>query len=338
MKCLLPLLAIFLPSAVVCGQPAATPRTDEAAKTIERQVQQLSTRRPALAREYLFSVAAMNYVQSRLSSLNYSVRKTDQQPLPKNVEQCLEMKAGICGNHIATFLELAQRLKIRVRPVEFYIHGATPAKNHNHICVEVYYRQQWRFVDVTWGTFFRKPAGPLDELATIAEIQATAISRQWAVTNETDLWYQQWKSSGLDPLEYIDHPQVDTLRGRNGTIRLRPQRPGEAQQQYGPLHQPNFVGRNDANPDYGPIVVQLTGVPVATRSLQVQVLGVADSGQLVVLSGKQRFPIPFSKLQAGQSVVVDLPKRNQQTELTLLVESSRTDKVGYLVYQQITLD
>ena len=65
MKCLLPSLALLLSSAVAYGQPAATPRTDEAAKTIERQVQQLSTRRPALAREYLFSIAAMNYVQSR---------------------------------------------------------------------------------------------------------------------------------------------------------------------------------------------------------------------------------------------------------------------------------
>ena len=338
MKCLPTLLVLLLPSAIVCGQPAATPRTDETAKTIERQVQQLSTRRPALAREYLFSVAAMNYVQSRLSSLNYSVRKTDQQPLPTNVEQCLEMRAGICGNHIAAFLELAQRLKVRARPVEFYIHGPTPTKNHNHICVEVYYRQQWRFVDVTWGTFFRKPNGPLDELATIAEIRTAADSRQWAVTNETDLWYQQWKSTGLDPLEYIDHPEVDTLRGRNGTIRLKPQVAEKGGRQYAPIHQPNFIGRNDAQADYGPILVQLLGVPTATRSMQLKVLGIAGSGQLVVLSGKQRFPVPFSKLRPGQSVVVDLPKRNQQSELTLLVESSRADKVGYLVYQQITLD
>ena len=133
MKSLLTFLTVLLPCTVAPGQSAATPRTDAAAKTIARQIQQLNNRRPALAREYLFSVAAMNYVQSQLSSLNYSVRKTDQQPLPKNVEQCLEMRAGICGNHIATFLELAQRLKVRARPVEFYIHGPTPAKNHNHI-------------------------------------------------------------------------------------------------------------------------------------------------------------------------------------------------------------
>ena len=243
----------------------------------------------------------MNYVQSRLSSLNYSVRKTDQQPLPKNVEQCLEMRAGICGNHIAAFLELAERLKVRARPVEFYIHGPTPAKNHNHICVEVYYREQWRFVDVTWGTFFHKPDGALDELATIAEIRTHDESRQWAVTNETDLWYQQWKSSGLDPLEYIDHPEVDTLRGRNGTIRLKPQAAEKGGRQYTPIHQPNFVGRNDAKADFGSIRVQLLGVPAATNSLAIKVLGVAGSGELVVLSGKQRFLVPFSELKAGES-------------------------------------
>lgn len=337
MKSLLIFLALLLPCTVLPGQPAATPRTDAAAKTIARQIEQLNNRRPALAREYLFSVAAMNYVQSRLSSLNYSVRKTDQQPLPKNVEQCLEMRAGICGNHIAAFLELAELLKVRARPVEFYIHGPTPAKNHNHICVEVYYREQWRFVDVTWGTFFRKPNGSLDELATIAEIRTHKESRQWAITNETDLWYQQWKSSGLDPLEYIDHPEVDTLRGRNGTIRLKPQAAEQRGRLYAPIHQPSFVGRNDAKADFGPILVQLLGVTATARSLQLKVLGIAGSGELVILSGKQRFVVPFSKLKAGQTVTVDLPKRNQETELTLLVESSRTDKVGYVVYQQITL-
>ena len=339
MKCLLPLLGLLmLPVSMTSGQQPATPRTDEAVRIIKRQVKQLGTRNPALAREYLFSVAGMNYVQSRLSSLNYSVRKTDQQPLPKNVEQCLEMRAGICGNHIAAFLELAQRLKVRARPVEFYIHGPTPAKNHNHICVEIYYRQQWRFVDVTWGTFFRKPNGPLDELATIAEIRSDDKSRQWAVTNETDLWYQQWKSSGLDPLEYIDHPEVDTLRGRNGTIRLKPQTGEQVVRLYDPIHQPSFVGRNDAKADFGPILVQLLGVPATAKSLQLKVLGIAGTGELVVLSGKQRFVVPFSELKAGQTVTVDLPKRNQETELTLLVESSRADKVGYVVYQQITLN
>jgi hypothetical protein len=204
--------------------------------------------------------------------------------------------------------------------------------------VEVFYRKRWQFLDVTWGTFFRKPVGPPDNLATISEIHDNPASRKWAVTNKTDPWYQQWKASGLDPLEYIDHPEVDTLRGRNGTIRLKPQVAEKGGRQYAPIHQPNFIGRNDAKADYGPIVVQLLGVPTATRSMQLKVLGVAGSGQLVVLSGKQRFPVPFSKLHPGQSVVVDLPKRNQQAELTLLVESSRADKVGYLVYQQITLD
>lgn len=339
MKCLhAALLAVLLSDGIACGQPTATPRTDEAAKTLDRQVRQLSTRRPALAREYLFSVAAMNYVQSQLSSLNYSVRKTDQQPLPTNVEQCLEMKAGICGNHIAAFLELAQRLKVRARPVEFYIHGSTPAKNHNHICVEVYYRQQWRFVDVTWGTFFRKPDGALDELATITEIRSDDKSRQWAVTNETDLWFQQWKSSGLDPLEYIDHPEVDTLRGRDGTIQLKPQHGEKGTCQYAPIHQPNFVGRNNANADYGPILVQLLGVPAGAKSLKLKVVGVAGSGELVILSDKQRFTIPFNRLKAGQEVTVDLPTRNQESVLTLQIKSDRADKVGYLVYQQITLN
>ena len=337
MKRLFAILALLCPGIVACGQSAMTPLTDEAVKTIARQVKQLSMGRPSLAREYLFSVAATNYVQSRLSSLNYSVRKTDQQPLPKTVEQCLEMKAGICGNHIAAFLELAKRLKVRVRPVEFYIHGATPAKNHNHICVEVYYREQWRFVDVTWGTFFRKPMGPPDELATIAEIQAHADSRKWAVTNESDLWYQQWKSSGLDPFGYIDHPQVDTLRGRRGTIHLKSQDSEKDAWQYAPIHQPNFIGRNDANPDYGPIMVQLSDVPAVAKSLQLHVLGIAGSGQLIVLSGKHRVPVPFSSLKAGQAIVVELPKRSEQETLTLLVEPSRTDKVGYVVYQQITL-
>lgn len=336
MRTLITLLLILLTRLAIADQPA-TPRTDEATRTIRRQVKQLSNRHSGIAPEYLFSVATLNYVQSRLSSLNYSARKTDKQPLPANVEQCLEMQAGICGNHIATFLELAGRLNIRARPVEFYIHGKTPAKNHNHICVEVFYNDRWQFFDITWGTFFRKPAGPLDNLASIDEIRANADSRKWAITNNTDVWYQQWKAAGLDPLEYIDHRQVDVLRGRAGTIRLVAVEKTDTRQKFQPIHQPNFVGRNRANTDFGSITLALRDVDPATKTMKIHVAGLAGSGQLIVTAGDQRIMVPLTGVQAGQTITADLSKLVLANQLQLHFQSNRSDGIGYLVYQDITL-
>jgi len=331
------LLAVLLLAAPLAAQESATPATDTAVKSIRQQMEQLAGAGPGLSPEYVFAVATMNHVQSRLSSLNYSVLTKSSKPVPRNVEECFQLEAGICGNHIAAFLEIARRLKVRARPVEFYLHGETPRQNHNHICVEVFYRDKWRLLDVTWGTVYRTPGGTVDELASITEIRKDPRSRTWAVTNQNDLWYQQWKASGLDPLEYVDYRQLDLLRGRAGTIRLVPQ-PADPGDRYQPVHQPGYLGRNDPGEDFGAIELALVKVNPAARELRMQVTGVAGAGQLVISSQPgQQVSIPLDQLKAGEETMVDLSGLELGDTLSIRVKRATAGGVGYVVYKQITL-
>ena len=147
--------------------PSKTPLTDRAVEQIRRQAKHMALGSRSLAPEFFSALATANFVQARMSSLNYSILSVEKKKLPTNVEECLEKRAGICGNHVAAFLEIAKRLGLRARPVEFYFRGDKPQKNHSHICAEVYYGGRWRIFDITWGTYFHKPGGALDDLADI---------------------------------------------------------------------------------------------------------------------------------------------------------------------------
>ncbi|MDP7204225.1 MAG: transglutaminase domain-containing protein [Pirellulaceae bacterium] len=331
------LLMLMLMTCPLAAQEQATPATDAAVASVRQQMDYLGGSRAGLSRDYITAVATMNHVQSELSSLRYAVLSKAGKPVPGTVEECFRLQAGICGNHIDAFLEIARRLEIRARPVEFYLHGETPRENHNHICVEVFYRESWRLLDVTWGTVFRRPGGAVDELASIEEIRKDPRSRRWAVTNQTDLWYQQWKASGLDPLEYVDYRELDILRGRAGTIRLAA-RLTDAGQQYQPVHQPGYLGRNDASEDYGAIRLSLLRVDPETQGFRIQVSGVAGTGALVVAdqSGGES-SVSLDQLRQAREATLDLAGLEVGETLDVQVRPGVAGGVGYVVYSQITL-
>jgi len=329
-------------TAAVCGQAAdpspQTPYTDRAVEQIRRQAKHMARGNRSVSAEFFSSLATANFVQSRLSSLNYSILSTTKQKLPGNVEDCLRLNAGICGNHVAAFLEIAERLGLRARPVEFYFHGAQPQKNHSHICTEVFYGDRWRMFDITWGTYFPKPGGARDDLADIDALRANRRSREWAITNQSDLWYQQWKASGLDPLEYLDHSRVDILRGRKGTIHLRASGREGKRETFRPLHQPNFVGRNRAHPDYGSLVIRLENPTPNATALHLDVLGMAGRGKLLITSGRQRYSIPFADIKAGEALITRFDRPLGKQAVTLRTTSSDPGGVAYLVFRTITLE
>ncbi len=313
----------------------ATPLTDRAVETIRRQATHMARGNPSMAPEYFTALAIANFVQARVSSLNYAVLKTEKLPLPSTVEECLQKKAGICGNHVAVFLEISRRLKLRARPVEFYFRGETPKANHSHICVEVFYRGAWRLFDVTWGTYYRIPGDRRDHLADVTRLRSSRFSRKWAVTNESDLWYQQWVSRSLDPLEYLDAPRLDILRGRRGTIHLRESDRDGGVQRFQPIHQPNFVGRNDSNRDYGPVSVVLECPDSQARTVSMDVLGLAGSGALVVICGKTRIEVPFAQITGGQQLNVPLRASIGNQPVRLETHSSSPKGVAYVVFRFI---
>ena len=334
-------VCLFCQGAAVSGQAAdpatPTPHTDRAVELVRRQADHMSRGRKSVSADFFISLATANFVQSRLSSLNYSRRATAGQKLPTSVEECLQMNAGICGNHVATFLEIASRLELRVRPVEFYFRGERPDTNHSHICAEVFYNNRWRLFDITWGTFFRRPGSGLDDLAGIEELRGNRMSPAWAITNQSDLWYQQWKATGLDPLEYLNHSRVDILRGRNGTIHLEAADRNATSAVYQPRHQPNFVGRNSADRDYGPLTMQLETPPAGATALQLEVLGRAGRGELVVSCGPQRSSIPFDDLPAGQMRTVRFPRPLGKHVVRVQTTAAEPGGVAYVVFRKMTL-
>ena len=320
------------------ADPPPTPFTDRAVAQVRRQADHLARGNRSVAAEFFSSLATANFVQSRLSSLNYSVLSATKQKLPSSVEECLRLNAGICGNHVAAFLEIARRLDLRARPVEFYFRGAQPETNHSHICVEVFYGDRWRLFDITWGSYFRRPDGALDDLADIAALRADRRSRAWAITNQSDLWYQQWKTSGLDPLEYLDDPRVDILRGRRGTIHLEPAERKGGRVVYRPLHQPNFVGCNRADRDYGALTVDLVTPPADATVAHLEVLGLAGVGDLVLTVGAQRIAVPFTELVSGQTRTIPFARPLGKQTVRLQATPRAPGGVAYLVFRTITLE
>ncbi len=330
-------ICLVLSVSVQAEGPSKTPLTDRAVEQIRRQAKHMARGSRSVAPEFFLAQATANFVQARISSLNYAILSAGKKKLPASVEQCLEKRAGICGNHVAAFLEISQRLGLRARPVEFYFRGNKPQENHSHICVEVFYRGHWRLLDITWGTYFPIPGRRRDDLADVARLRSDRRSRDWAITNQSDLWYQQWITSGLDPLEYLDAPQMDILRGRRGTIHLRVSSREGHREMFHPLHQPNFVGRNQADQDYGPVVVRLERPNPKATVVHLDVLGVAGKGSLMIFCGEKRHMIPFADIKSGQRLRIQLSQPIGKQSVRLEAGPDEPGGVAYVVYRVITL-
>ncbi len=340
--CLLFVARVPVRGETTVTQPAeksntARPHLAKAIETIRKQVQWFGPNPEKYSREFLYGIATMNHVQSRISPLNYSILvKTNKKP-PRDTEECLALEAGICGNQVQAFLAIVKQFGIRARQVEFYLRGSIPAKNHSHICAEVFYAGGWHFFDVTWGTFYRIPDGKEDDLMSWTEIQRANDARNLANTNRSDLWYRQWRAAGLDPFEYIDWSEMDVLTGLTGTIHLRatldPQRRLLV---YTPTHQPNYVGRNSSNTDTGSVNVQLMGTGQKPVTLVIDVLGIAGSGNLRVEGEKSSISVNLREIKTGQ-LRLDLSGINTKNDLRLSVIPENPSGVGYIVFKRITL-
>jgi hypothetical protein len=317
-----------------------SPQLDEAVTSIRDQVDWFGERPISYSREFLTAVATMNYVQSRVSPLNYSLLVKAKKPLPITAEEYLAAQAGICGGQVMTFLQILNRLGIRNRPVEFYIRGQTRAENHSHIGAEVFYADKWHFFDITWGTYYRRggqASTRVDDVLSISEILATEKTRQLAVTNLSDLWFQQWTTNGLDPFEYLTANQMDLIVGRGGVVTLRPANDAKSPYIYIPTHQPNYIGRNNRSPDFGSLSFRLTDVKRTPTICNISVSGVAGSGKLVIRGTSGEVTRSLSVLKPGDHRI-DLSNLEVHGELHLTVDTGDNREVGYFVFKQISLD
>ena len=332
--CIALLLGRSLPAS---GQQPESSPVDAAAKLLQRQVAHFGDRPHGLSHDYYAATAVMNYVQSRVSPLNYSMLiRAGEQP-PQNPDECLVRGAGICGSQVAVFLALAERIGLQARSVEFYLQGETPDENSSHIAVEVFYDEDWHFFDVTWGTVFRKPDAARDDVLSITEILAADSPRDLAESNETDLWFQQWIEAGLDPLVYVDWKPTDVLRGHSGTIHLRATAEQDGDDAtYVPVHQPNHVGRPPSSVDGGSIELRLIDIHSRPHRITIEVLGVAGTGTLVVGTEKDAIQLELSEIDPGE-LSLSLERVAVEDELSVSVTTGDPQEIGYLVFQKIRL-
>lgn len=169
--------------------------------------------------KYLVTLSAMNYVQSRLSPYIYGdLLKKNPQELPSNTETALVSGAGICGNHIQAFIDLLRMFDLRARPVEFYYKNSD-GKRVNHIGAEVFYNNHWNYIDVTYGTFFRKSNTNYYDLLAIDEILKLDNYQNYKITNEANLLFQVYPPIGATNLEYLTARERDIVVNGQGTIK-----------------------------------------------------------------------------------------------------------------------
>ena len=306
-----------------------TPHLDRAVAHVREQLRWFGAG-PAHSKAFYATVATMNYVQSRVSPLRYAQLTKSGVLLPNTPNKCLAMGAGICGGQIMTTRAILNRLGIKNRSVQFYLRGTTPQKNSSHIGLEVFYSNKWHYFDVTWGTFFRRKGDKKDRVLSIAEVLQAPKVDALAVTNKSDLWYQQWTAAGLDPLIYLRSKQRDVVVGGNGTIHLRPNN----QLKFTPTHQPNYIGRNTAVGSG--LTIRLIKVPDKISTCTISVTGIAGSGQLEIAGESSYVRLSLGLLKTGRNII-DVSSLGVKGSLLLSVKPAKTKGVGYVVFKDVTL-
>ncbi len=313
-----------------------TPHLDEAIEFIESEADWLyGNDGRDLPREFWFAVATMNYAQSRMRPARHNrIRRTGGNR-PRSVEECLEQGAGICGHHVEFFIECMKRFGIRARTVEFY----NRRKSDNHVVAEVLYDEQWRLIDVTWGTVYRKPDAGAAQLLSAEQLLRLEHPRDLAVDNNSDLWFQFVVHSQLDPLRYLSWQAKDVITDGVGIVHLFPvEGPSESVVRYVPIDRPSYFGSNRArdadNPGSLHCFLEYSGPDITAMTLDVA--GVVGHGVVYVQSGQDRVSVPLDELHVGSNDI-DLSELEVSEDILLSIEATSEDGIAYLVYRTIEL-
>ncbi|WP_156929033.1 transglutaminase domain-containing protein [Bradyrhizobium sp. th.b2] len=197
-------------------------------------------------RQFGLALTAMNLVQQQVSSTRYgAVANTSPEDLPANDEEALSRGIGICGNQVSVFLNIATRVGLEARSLEFYWPDEADVR-HSHIAAEVKISGKWAFFDVTWGTYFRRDPtasgqASLLEILSFDEAKAVPDRAAHAVTNESELSFRLQLINSLDPFDYFTKAD-GYLRGKSGDIALAAPRSNGGAWVYSPDGVPNHIG------------------------------------------------------------------------------------------------
>lgn len=319
-------------------------RLDEAVAFIRRDAAFAAQERSfqgESSRQYLTALATMNYVQSRVSSTQYGyLAKWSPKQVPTTDQACLTSGAGICGNQVSVFLNLAKRLDLRARSVEFYWKSPRGVPS-SHVAAEVEVGDRWEFFDVTWGTVYKRDAarsrGSLEALS-IAELMALPNPRAYRITNESVLAYQCMVAAGFDAFEYLDHAK-SVIVGKEGVIHSSlDDDVATGVSRFVPAELPAYVGvaADYSTGHLGNLALELSS-PRAVRSVTMKTTAAicVRGGQLQVVQGASSASVPL-KTGAAEELALTLDETEQTASpLTLRVQARDQTEPCYVAFSEI---
>lgn len=174
-------------------------------------------------RSFQFAISILNYTVGHVSAPNYGYLVDLGQPTYSDVEDILDKQAGICQSAQLVFLAIAKNCNIEARPVYiWYAHPNGSGMIAGHAVVEVFYKDKWRYLDPTWGSFFRLPETEQDDVLSLIEVlQLDSETRKNSeVAYKSLLWRQAADTlpkeigSGMDWMDFQHlKVQVDSYTG-----------------------------------------------------------------------------------------------------------------------------
>jgi hypothetical protein len=275
--------------------------------------------------EYLLALSALNYIQSRISPYRYhELPVTERQADP---EQALAAQAGICGHQVNAFLEIGRRLGLVTRPIEIYFRSARGRESH--VGAEVFWEAEWRYFDVTWGSFFREPEGEPSAVLSFAEVAARPDRGRLAITNSANLVFQAYLHAGLEPFAYIgDSGNRIVIVDGHGTVEPDAEHHG-GKVAYSLAGMPNFVGiARGYGGRLGNVDLRFS-LPATAKRLSVSVSGSeCGPGELHLHNDDWERRVPLASIARRGDFSLRVPSGGR---VRMSVSPMATEGVCYLV-------
>lgn len=251
--------------------------------------------------------SALTWVQARLSPAIAALigGSTD-------LQTAFQLQAGLCGQIVESFMQILQRVGVRVLPVQFfYVLGG---ERQSHVAAQVWWSGHWHYVDPTWGVLFEKG----DRVLGPKQVLGLSDPERYALMNRLVPWTDAnlRRGGGWSPLGYLTaarHRQV--VMDGEGTV-APPRTPtGPHAASWSLTLMPDYVGA------YAPYAHQLVGItqrltlPRGARQLVIGVRGKLCGGIGTLTVGP--VTVPWAAVPDNADLTVPLPRGT--TSVTLSV-------------------
>ncbi len=145
------------------------------------------------------AVETMLHVSQAIRLPRYRLLEYYHDRLPKTSGEALDTGIGLCGQQTQVFACLARSFGLDVRQVGFRFE--TERGEETHATVEVVINGGWRFMDVTWCSYWVDEAG---DLLSVDEVVDLPVRSSGRVSNSPLMLASSYRMIGRDPFAYLD--------------------------------------------------------------------------------------------------------------------------------------